>query len=148
MNFNVENFDGIKEDVKALILDHHKDVQPFQDLVPNPDWEKYYRLEELNVLRIYTVRDEGNLAGYAVFYVSQHMQYMDSIQAVQDLIYLKPEYRKTGYGKAFIKWIDSELEQEGVDIISHHTKSAKSFAPLLESLGYIETDIIYSKKLT
>jgi GNAT superfamily N-acetyltransferase len=87
------------------------------------------------------------LVGYAVFFVRPNMHYMDSVQAVQDVLYLSPALRGTGHGMRFIRYCDEELTRLGVQAVYHHVKEKHNFGPALERMGYELVDLIYAKRL-
>lgn len=148
MVFNEENLDQLLPDVEAITKRHYNDVATYKDIPLDPDFEKYRLIESVGNARCYTIRDDvGLLKGYAVFFLSYSLQYKSSYQAVQDLIYIDSELRGQGIGKDFILFVDNHLRDEGVQLVFHHTKVAKSFAPLLEHIGYSHVDSIYARRL-
>lgn len=147
MEYKAEELEAILPEFLEIAKSHNEELRPFDHLVMNPDIENYRVLFSMGVYKIYSVRDNDKLVGYAGFFVSPSMQHKDSIQAVQDLIYLNPELRGKGIGHGFIQWIDDQLKYEGVDIVYHHTKNGKSFGGLLESLNYKLIDYVYARRL-
>lgn len=146
MKFQLEKLIDVIEEVSPLIHKHYKEIAHYQDIPLNPDFDKYAFLDEKGVLRFYTARSyNGELVGYAVFFVQKNMHYRDSIQALQDILFVKKENR--GMGGRLIKWCDAQLQSEGVQVIYHHVKKAHNFGPLLERMGYECVDLIYGKRL-
>lgn len=137
------------EEVLPLLRAHKEEVAHFQDIELNPDWQRYNRLNEAGGLRIFTVRDCSMLVGYSWFFVSPNPHYKDSIQANQDIVYLRKDYRGKGKGRDFILWCDAMLEAEGVEVVYQHVKAKPEldFSPLLEGIGYELVDKILARRL-
>jgi GNAT superfamily N-acetyltransferase len=148
MIFARENLDSLLPHLSKLAALHHEELQPFKGLKLNPDFERYRVIEEAGALKVFTLRTEpGLLLGYAVFFVAPHLQYRDSLQAMQDLVYIHPEVRGRGWGREFLEFIDAMLHKDGVDIVMHTCKVHQSFGGLLEKIGYTKIDEIYARRL-
>lgn len=130
-----------------LFEDHYKEIAHYQDIPLSINFKKYLEAENTYRLRVFTAREDGELIGYAVFFVSFNLHYSSSYQAVQDVLFIDPSTRGQGLGSAFIEWCDSQLKEEGVQVVYHHVKTAHNFGPLLESLNYELIDLIYGRRL-
>ena len=98
------------------------------------------------MLRVFTARTpENELVGYAVYFVRPHLHYKSSLNAFQDILYIRKDVR--GLGGSFIFWCDDQLRKEGVQVVAQHIKAAHNFGPLLEKVGYTLMDLIYVKRL-
>lgn len=138
----------IFEDIGPLLIKHYKEIAHYQDIELKPDWQAYAQLEECKILRVFTVRDEAKnneLIGYAIYFVRKNIHYSDSLQAVQDILFVDPSRR--GIGLAFMKWCDKQLKAEHVQVVYHHVKKSHDFGPLLARQGYTLVDYIYGKRL-
>lgn len=147
MNFVRETLSAVKEEIQPLLEKHWKEIALYPDILLNPDWERYAGVEEHGALRIYTIRNDGTLVGYAVFFVLPSPHYKDSLQAGEDILFLDASLRGHFVGVRFMKFCEEELTKEGVQVVRHHTKAKFSFAPLLEHLGYELEDLVYAKRL-
>ena len=147
MKFAQETLEQCLEEAKPLLFSHYKEIAHYLDIPFNPDYEQYKRAESMGMLRIYTARDDvdGKLIGYGVFFVKGNIHYKDSLQAVQDIIYIDKE--KRGLGMMFIKFCDDKLREDGVQVIYHHVKAQHNFGRGLERMGYELIDLIYGKRL-
>ena len=90
--------------------------------------------------RVFTLRDNDELVGYAVFLVGPHPHFADKVFAMNDVVYIKPDYRKGS--RSFFEYIELSLD---VDVINY---SMNYMAPHLEfmgSMGYEPTEIMYHK---
>lgn len=137
------------EEVLPLLAAHKEEVAHYKDIELSPDWERYAKLSEAGALRIFTIRDCDSLVGYSWFFVSPNIHYKNSLQAHQDIIYLRKDYRGKGRGRDFILWCDEMLCAEGVEAVYQHVKAKPEldFSPLLEGIGYELVDKIWARRL-
>ena len=146
VKFGLESFNQTRQDIEYLLKLHYDEIALNKDVIPlDPDWDKYKKLFDLNQLAIFTVRDEGKLVGYSIFFVTSHLHYKSTIYANNDLLYLHPNYRKGSLGIKLLKSSEIYLKQKGVAKIMWHIKFNKDFRVLLHRMGYIDEDIIVGK---
>lgn len=134
------------DEIRPLAMDHFGEIAAFQDIKPAIDDEFYRKAEETGMLRIFTARN-GSLIGYAVFFVARHPHFKDSVQATQDLIFLTPNARKGWTGAQFLRWCDTELAKEGVDVVYQFASEKRDIGSLLGFLGYRRDQTLYSRRL-
>lgn len=134
-------------EIAPLLVAHFTEIAHFSDIELNPDYSLYLAMEDGGGLRVYTARrSDGELIGYAIFFVRRNPHYRTSLQAVQDILFVRPDQRGVT-GARLIMYADAELKREGVQAVMHHVKAAHNFGPLLERLGYQLVDLIYAKRL-
>lgn len=133
-------------EMEPLLRIHWKEVAHFQDIELNPDYGLYLAIEATNGIRIYTARGaEGQVIGYAAYFVRHNLHYKQSKQAVQDVVFIDPRHR--GFGEEFLTWCDEQLRGDGVEIVYHHVKVAHNWGQMLERNGYIHMEHIYAKRI-
>lgn len=147
VTFQTECVAGFLPEAKPLFEAHWREIATWQDIPLDPEWDTYALVEETGNLRIYTFRDAGELQGYAVFFVRQNVHYRGSRQAVQDIIWIAPEYRKQLLGARFLQWCDEQLAADGVQVAFHHVKLTHDFGPTLQRLGYQHVEAIWARRL-
>lgn len=145
MKFSEERIVDTIEEAKPLLFKHWDEVAHYKDISLNPDFDLYIKMEEMGMTKCYIARDEGKMAGYAVFFIKHHPHYKQSLFATQDIIFIDSERRGTGL--FLIKFCDEELKKIGVQVVSHHIKFAHDWSKALERLGYEKQDIILTKRL-
>ena len=146
--FQTEEFnDGLIEEMMPLLQEHYLEISHYKDIPLNPDYETYKRVFSLGLMRVFTARNlvDSKLIGYNVMLIRNNMHYKDSLQAVQDIIYI--DKTKRGFGLKFISWCDDELRKQGIQVVYQHMKAAQSFGPMLERMGYELVDLIFAKRL-
>jgi hypothetical protein len=148
VKFQQEKMSVLFDEGAELLQAHYEEVARYQDIALKPDCDKYFKIEEIGNLCVYTARGtEGELIGYSVYFLSKNMHYSDSLQATQDILYIKKDRR--GFGAEFVRWCDDQLALRGVQVVYHHVKAKKelNFGPMLERQGYELIDLIYGRRL-
>jgi hypothetical protein len=130
-----------------LLMEHYLEVAHFRDIPFDPDYDLFLNAQAAGSVRTYTVRSEGKLVGYSVFFVRQNPHYKQSKQALQDVIYLDPSMRG-GTGAKFIMYCEEQLKAEGVEVVYHHIKAKfEHHKDLYAKLGYEVIDYVVGKRV-
>lgn len=131
-----------------LLSDHWQEVSHYSDIPLDPDLVRYHSSEDQGMLRVYTARVGGKLAGYSVFLVNHNAHYASSLQAQQDVLFVHPDFRRGRLGIRLIDFADAELKAEGVQVVTHHVKVKHlALAAILERKNYELVEVIYAKRL-
>mgnify|MGYP001597203520 CR=1 FL=1 len=153
--FQRERAVGLWDEIIPLLQAHKEEIAHYPDISLDPDVALYNEVERQGVLRCYTVRLDGELVGYAVFFIRAGLHYRGSLQAVQDVLFLWPNCRCSSIGYRLIQFAEAELKAEGVQVVFHHIKAKgclvsfvfRGLARLLSLLGYELVDLIFAKRL-
>lgn len=147
IEFKQESYADCIDDLMPLVELHYDELSRDKDIPLSPRHERYIELDNNNLLRLYTIRQDKKLIGYAAFFVGHNLHYETSYQAVQDVLFIEPKFRG-GIGRQFIPWCDEQLKKIGVQKVMHHVKEdICDFSPLLFNLGYVRSDVIYTRRL-
>lgn len=143
-----ESFTAIWPEMKPLAEAHWREIAHYQDIPLDPDHQVYDAATASGNVVFFTVRDEdGRMVGYAGYFVRANIHYRGSKQAVQDVLFLLTEYRRSRIGMALIAYCDDQLRADGVQVVYQHVKVAHNFGPLLERIGYEHVEHIYARRL-
>lgn len=120
---------------------HWKEIGAFnkQKIKLSPDWDKYRTMGKQNNLITFTIRDNETLIGYNIFIITHHHHYKNTIIAENDILYLKPKYRKGFTGYKFIKYCIEELKSK-VDVIMLSVKASHPLSAITKRLGFTLMD--------
>ena len=139
--YQVESFSDVINEIKPLLHAHFDEIATNKELKPlDPDYDRYEALEDLNMLRIMTVRFSGTLIGYFVVFLIPHIHYQQTNMAMNDILYLAPEYRGGTVGYRLIKKSIEDLKEMDVDILTIHMKVDYPFRELLTKFGFHKTE--------
>jgi GNAT superfamily N-acetyltransferase len=148
INYQVELFKDIYEEMYPTLLEHCAEVHKFADTMPlSPDKEKYQVMQEAGVLQIVSVRDSGKLVGYSVDFVTENLHYKEHLYASNDIIFIDPAYRHTGIAKELFEFVHEKLKERGVTATVVSMKSNKTFKALCEAVDMEPFEVSYIKDL-
>ncbi|HEY1900769.1 MAG TPA: GNAT family N-acetyltransferase [Steroidobacteraceae bacterium] len=133
--------------LQLLLIEHWNEVAYYKDIPLEVDWLKYEKIDEANKLRIYTARHEHQLIGYACYVVDFHGHYASCYQAIQDVLFLTPEYRHARIGSQLVAFADTMMRAEGVRLVAQHSKLAHPIDAVLKRQRYSPVETIWMKRL-
>lgn len=148
ITFNEETVMGVADEIEPLLQKHYEEVALHRDVVKlDPDWAKYVALEEMGDVHVFTVRDNGELVGYGVFFMSWHVHYKLLRVAQNDILYIRPDRRHGTLASRFINHCEARLKLFGAQKVTFHIKRHLDWSPLLVRKGYDQEEIIMGKIL-
>lgn len=137
---------NVKEDIKPLLDKHWAETEPNQDTIPlDPDWNEYALLDQMGILRIFTARKDGALIGYCVVMMSKSIHHKDHLFASTDVIYVKPEFRKSTTGAELIKFAEAHCKENGASLMTLNMKVDFPFDGLMQRMGFNLLERVYHK---
>lgn len=139
--------ESLAHEVAPLLEAHWREIAHDLTIPLNPEWKRYFALQEAGAFRVYTARKDGELVGYAAFIVSPNLHYSTSLQAMQDVLFIREDLRRGTLGTRLIKFSEQQLQADGVQVVLHHIKAKHNWSPLIERLGYTLVDLIYFKRI-
>lgn len=149
ITYQQERYADVIDEMKPLLERHYEEVAAYKDRIKfNPDYAGYEAMDALGILDIFTARDtdaNNALVGYCVSFVNAHPHYSDHVYAVNDVVYVDPDYRHGEVAPEMISRLEKRLEEMGVSVMTFHMKTYKPFRTLMESLGFDEIESMYSK---
>ncbi len=154
LTFQRERSEDLWIEIMPLLHEHKDEISHYPDIELDPDVGTYNQCEEIGMLRCYTVRQSfltvpgTELIGYAIFFVKPNMHYKNSLQAIQDVLFVTKPHRHGRVGYRLIKYSEEQLRDEGVQVVYHHLKCNRpETIALFHKLGYEDIDLIVAKRL-
>lgn len=149
ITYQQESLATCKADAIPLLEKHWKEIALNKEKIKlNPDWKAYADLEDADILKIFTAREDGKkLVGYFVVFVKSHIHYKDHLFAYNDILFVDEDYRKGFTSVRLMKFAEKCLKVDGVEVMVVNTKRHKPFDSLLIWLGYKHVENLYSKVL-
>ena len=144
---------------RDLWVAHYREIAVNPEVMKlNPDWRKYYLLEEQDQLACLGARRFGELIGYSVNFVTSHLHYCEMKFMENDVLYLTDEERRGGTGAMLIDATIELARSLECEMITFHAKPNTALAYMLggfhvdtdqerQSLGFEVQDIVFSKVL-
>lgn len=148
ITYQKDTVENVFRDIGETFVKHHEEVESFAEEVPlDIDRGQFEALEAAGVLHTISARDDRELIGYYVSMIMPHSHHKGSLFAVNDILYINPEYRSSGIAAEMITFAEKDLREMGVVVMAFSMKVSHPFKNLAEHLGFEETDIVYSKYL-
>lgn len=136
------------EEIKPIVEKHSAEIDRYLDKIElSPAYDKYIELYQNGLLHCYTVRDDGILIGYYVSIILPHMHYSKDLYAINEILYVDPDYRKSEVAGEMFSRVESIYRDKGVSVMLFNMKTDHKFSGLADSLGFDEAEVVYSKCL-
>jgi len=148
ITFQRERFtERLEEELLPLAHEHNQEIGGvISDVSVRVPKEMYEHLDANDLLRIYTVRENGDLKGYNIFAVMLHPEYAH-FTAQHDAMFVHPSVRSGFNSMRFLRWCDEQLKQDGVLFVTQNVTVEKDYSAILKRLGYKPSETIYIKRL-
>jgi len=134
---------------KVLLEPHMAEISlPYRDGEElDPDYNRYFKMQELGLHFLMTCRKDGELIGYIGFFVHPNIRYSKCLMAFEDLYYLKPEYRRRHIGYKLFTESERLLKKRDVKRIILSCKTFQDHSKIFEKLGYEFYEKHFTKSL-
>jgi hypothetical protein len=135
------------DELRPLLEVHYRELAMHQDKVPlAPQFDIYIAHERAGQLIFQTIRDDGELVGYFVGFVSPGLHYSETLTCRMDIFFIAPRCRGEGMaGLKLFRGVEKELRNRGVQHWFVGCKIAADVAPLFRRLGFAPIETYYSK---
>lgn len=155
IHFQWERFGLIAREFPSLWKKHWQEIALNQEQIPlDPDWNRYFDYDLLNILQVLTARRHGIIVGYIFVFVHPHLHYASTLWAQTDIFWLDPVYRFTGRGlmptgyKLFVL-MKQRLSEMGVRVCYvnmklHFEANRGTLRKMLLRLGFKPTEEVFS----
>lgn len=142
ITFQIEKFKDCFPEAAPLLEAHYQEIATHKEhKVLDPDFERYYNLEDNDMLRIVTARDDDKLVGYYVSMIISHLHYSQCVYAMNDILYVDPAYRGTSLAYRLFKYALKDLkENTKANMVLIHMKTKHPFRKLLQKFGFEQTE--------
>ncbi len=150
MNFQRETAAQVLEEIIPLAIAHDLEVQDeiAKEFPLEIKKESYLRLDELNLLRVYTARVGVTLAGYGIFVRSPSLRRRGLVIAMEEALYFGPDYRKAGNALRFLEFAAQELKKD-CHVVTYHSPAVNPvLGKILSRLpGYVKHSEYFTRRL-
>lgn len=144
LDFAVEKIGAVWEHMD-VVRKHYDEIAQFKDVQKlDPDFEAYDRMEQAGKLWVMTARKDGALVGYIVMFLANDLHYRNLLRATEDIHFILPEHRKGLTGYRMLALARDAMKAKGAHTITFRTKAENSHGVLLERLGGVLHDLVYT----
>lgn len=146
ITYQEELFENIISELPSILNTHWEELANNKDIRPlDVDYAFYILANRQDFIKIFTVRDDKKLIGYASFVIKNNPHYKTWKYAVSDVYYLDKVYRKTGIGLEMFRKIEDWLKSFDVKSITVQDKLQHSHNSLFVKLGFTPIEQNYEK---
>ena len=78
--------------LKQIIGEHYEELSVTKEYPLDPAWDKYENLWNQKALKFVTVKDDGKLIGYIIYFITPHLHYQTCITATEDIYFSSWEF--------------------------------------------------------
>jgi hypothetical protein len=146
INYQEEDYFTVIDEIINHLANLNDEAGQFEDFEIKPHWGAYDYLATAGAMRIYTARVEGNLVGFAAFFITPHHYYTDKLVAQSDVVYMVPEYR----GKDSMELVkfseDSLWKEDNIAAVNIAVSMKRDWSGMLQHLQYHKTCEVYTKE--
>lgn len=138
------------EEFTEVLQFNYKQTASNQEQFPMAtDWPMYFRLEDLGLIHVTTIRDDGNLVGYMSFMTTPSHNFMDIQSAYPDKYVVMKEYWGQGLGKKLVLASEKWAIELGCKRMFGGVRINQGPAPIkmYEDLGFKQIEITLEKVL-
>lgn len=150
MQISISTFAESYEEALPMVREHWKEVPlgPWDDIELEIDIETYLLLEQEGLLRTVVARDdEDKMIGYLMIICGNMNHHKSLWKAASDVIYVGPEYRKSGVAAQMMKVMMEDCKDHGISFFSIGVNTNFDFSKMLEENGAVLTEKQYTWRL-
>jgi GNAT superfamily N-acetyltransferase len=148
VEFTQEFLFMIESDLEALAKDHYSEVN-HNPAVPAPKFDKelFRNLERMDMLRIFTAREQGDLVGYLVVVISPDFNVQGNSIPEELGFYIHKSYRAKGVGQSLLQFSEQCLKEDGHKTLVMSSTNKNPVDDFYKAMGYKEITRKYEKVL-
>lgn len=125
---------------------HFNEISYHTDYEFAPNKSLYIEAEKLGKMKLFVVKSGDSLIGYSTYFINKH-NHVAILQAHQDSIYLRPDYRRYGIGKSLMQFAESIFKNLGVSVVFVSVSDKYDYSNMLTSIGYKSVEKLYARSL-
>lgn len=146
MEYRLFKMEDERSAMESLIEDHYDEIAHNKDKIKlDPDWKRYYELDEAGMLLCCGAYEDGKLVGYYISFVMPNLHYSQDLFAVCDVVFILPEYRRGTCGVRLFKFHEEMCKELGVSVMTMHVKCDNDFSSLMEHLDWKWAEKLFTK---
>lgn len=135
------------DELQALLPGHYDELSEHKlaGIPLEPMYDLYLLRARMGQVLFVTLREQGKLIGYLVSFVAPGMHYKSCLTCTGDIFFVYPDRRGMEGGRLlFDVWL-KECKRRGVRLaqIGIKARHAKFARPLIEAMGFAETEIMF-----
>lgn len=142
--------DDLIAELMPLLVEHKDEVCFHKDMVLDPDWETYFKIQANGAFRAYIARVDAVLIGYLAYFLTRDLHYKAQMRASQDVLFVRKEHRGSRIGLDLLRYSHDMLKADGATIVCQHVKTTPGLdfsRALVRVLKYQHVDHLLALRL-
>lgn len=140
------SFESHFDQMLPLMQSHFNEISYHTDYEFAPNKALYIEAEKHGKMKLFVVKSGGDLIGYSTYFINKH-NHVAILQAHQDSIYLKPDYRRHGIGKVLMQFAENIFKSLGVSVVFVSVSDKYDYSDMLIPMGYKSVEKLYARSL-
>lgn len=143
----IENYTDCLDELRPMHHEHWLQLGPDRDKVPlDPQYDVYLQCDKDGKILLATLRENGELAGYFIGFVTPGLHYKTCLTLTMDIFWIREESRdKELGGVKLFRAAFEEAKRLGVQRIVCASKTHQDASRLFEFLKMEKIETHYSK---
>lgn len=140
------SFESHFDQMLPLMQSHFNEISYHTDYEFAPNKNLYVEAEKQGKMKLFVVKSGDSLIGYSTYFINKH-NHVAILQAHQDSIYLKPDYRRHGIGKVLMQFAENIFRSLGVSVVFVSVSDKYDYSDMLIPMGYKSVEKLYARSL-
>lgn len=140
------SFESHFDQMLPLMQSHFNEISYHTDYEFAPNKILYVEAEKQGKMKLFVVKSGDSLIGYSTYFINKH-NHVAILQAHQDSIYLKPDYRRHGIGKVLMQFAENIFKSLGVSVVFVSVSDKYDYSDMLIPMGYKSVEKLYARSL-
>ncbi len=140
------SFESHFDQMLPLMQSHFNEISYHTDYEFAPNKSLYIEAEKQGKMKLFVVKSGDSLIGYSTYFINKH-NHVAILQAHQDSIYLKPDYRRHGIGKVLMQFAENIFRSLGVSVVFVSVSDKYDYSDMLIPMGYKSVEKVYARSL-
>jgi len=146
ITYQTEHLHDILDEFMPLLARNIGEVDVAECPAANINWDMYLGFDAQGVLHITTARVDGELAGYALFFVLPDPHNAGRLMAEADVYYMAPEHRKGFAAIRLMREAEKELKQRGCRHVVIRVNMEHDCSAVARYLKYRPIETVWCKE--
>jgi len=147
IDYRPVSFADFMSQSSALLQDHWVEVRrSATNYAPDPIIEVYQALEADGKLIAFGAYCDGEMVGYSVAILGNHLHYR-FLYCQHDVLFLRKDQRRGGVGLRLMQITEEAAKEAGAKFMTWHAKHDSPFKALLEKRGYGVEETLFWRAL-
>lgn len=142
----IESLTNGLPEIVPLLQEHWEFLALYKDRMPlDPQFDAYLARDAEGQIVYAALRNDGELVGYMICFVTRGLHYQSTLTATMDLIWVRPPYRGERGGDRLLNAMKAELKRRGVQLWWVGSKNHAPIEWLFKAHGFTHEESYFAQ---